>query len=343
MAKDEAQCFGGSKGMNEFVAYLACAIGIALPTVPGLIQLGSAKKEALKIDQRYSRDPRYMGFSWRRTVDPIIANATSERVPFLNRKNEFARISGDTTLPNGTLVNDIVLSRGNFHAGKHSSLLDVYAQGEAQIDADSHVRCLAADRNAILGDRSIVTRWVDVGGDLQVGRFCDLGASASAAGTLTVDAGTRFRRMFAVPVAVSGDTNAPAPIVDKGPRRGSTLLIKAGDTTQGDMIVPHDIEVGDGAVVNGSINAGGDIRIGTGAQILGNVIARGSVTAGQRSKILGHIFADRNIAIAAAATVGSAKFPKTVQSTEALQLAPGATVYGWVICERGGTTVVIGA
>jgi predicted acyltransferase (DUF342 family) len=329
--------------MIEFAAYVACAVGIALPTIPGLIQLRSLKKDAMTIDQRYTRDPRYLGASWRRTVDPILQNATSERVEFLKRKNEFAQISNDTTLPNGAMVTDVLLSRGSFRTGKQASLVDVYAKGAVQIGSDSHVRCLAADGSTTIGDRTVVTRWLDVAGDLHVGRFCDLGASASATGTLTIGSGTRFRRLFATPVAVAGDADAPATVADKRERRGSTLVIRPGENVPGDIIVPRDVEIGNDAVVNGSITAGGDVRIGSGARVQGNVIARGNATVGQRATVLGHIFSDRSIAVASAATVGNPHYPKTVQSAETLQLAPGATVYGWAICERGGTAVVIGA
>jgi predicted acyltransferase (DUF342 family) len=329
--------------MIEVLAYVACAFGIVLPTIPGLIQLRSSKKDSMTIDQRYTRDPRYMGTSWRRTVDPILQGAPDERVPFLHRENEYAQIGGDATLPNGSTITEVMLSRGSFRCGKQTTLLDVYAKGEVEIGPDSHVRCLAADKNTVVGDRTVITRWIDVEGNLKVGHFCDLGASASATGTLTVDSGTRFRRMFATPVVVAGDANAPAAVVDARPRRGSTLVIKPGEQIQGDVIVPRDVEIGDGAVVDGSVTAGGNVYVGSGASITGSTIARGDVTVGQRARILGHIFSDRNVAIASDASIGSAANPRTVQSAEALQLAPGATVYGWVICERGGTTVVVGA
>lgn len=342
MGEDRTQHLRESPDMIELTAYIACAVGIALPTIPGLLQLRQARKDSITIDQRYSRDPRYMGTSWRRTVDPILESASGERVPFLKRKGEFASVMADATLPNGALVNDVILARGSFSAGRAASLLDVYAKGTVVIGPDSHVRCLAADNTTTIGDRTVVTRWVDVEGDLSVGRFCDLGASASATGRLTVDSGTRFRRMFAAPVVVAGASTAPAA-ADKRLRRGSTLIVKPGEKVAGDVIVPHDVEIGDGALIDGSITAGGDVRIGSGVQIHGSVISRGHTTIGQRSIVLGHIFGDRSVAIASSATIGTAEYPKTVQSTEALQLAPGARVYGWVICERGGTTVVIGA
>jgi cytoskeletal protein CcmA (bactofilin family) len=331
--------------MNEIAIYVACAVGALWPTIPGLIELRFSKGEPIRVDQQYIRDPRYLGKAWRSTVDPIIAKGRpGDRVPFMKRRDEFASLVSDEQLPDNMSVSDVVLAQGSFHAGAHASLLDVFASRIAEIGADSQVRCLAADDNVKLGERTLVTRWVDVEGDLHAGPGCDLGSSASATGTLIVGAGSHFRRLFGAPI-IAGGGDAPQSTIPawKRSRGNSTRSIASGEKVDGDVVATGDVILGAGAVVNGNIRAGAGIFVGPAARVQGNVIARGDVAIGQRAAVTGHVYSDCNVAIATGAAIGRKDDPKTVQAVEGLQMAPGATIYGWAICERGGQITAIGA
>jgi predicted acyltransferase (DUF342 family) len=329
--------------MNELAIYLACAAGIALPTIPGLIQLRASKGQTTRIDQQYTRDPRYLGKAFRRTVQPMLTRCQpGERVAFLHRKEEFARVEQSVQLRSDAVADDVLLSRGDVEIGGHASLLDVFAVGHVEIGPDSQVRSLAADKGAALGDRTIVTRWIDVEGDLRVGRYCDLGSSASATGTIAIDAGTHFRRLFATRISVNGSSVPQSSTTQQG-STGRKRVVSEGSIIDGDLIDHRDVIVEDGAAIAGSIKCDGSVRLGTNARVQGSIIARGDVTIGEHATVLGHVFSERTVALASGASVGSADDLKTVQASDGMQLSGGVTIYGWAICERGGSTVALGA
>jgi predicted acyltransferase (DUF342 family) len=330
--------------MNEIAIYFACAAGVALPTVPGFIQLRVSKGDVMRIDQQYTRDPRYLGKAWRKAVRPMLTRChPGERVPFLLRKNEFARVEQEVYLTGNVFEQDVLLARGDVRAEGHASLLDVFAAGHIAIGPDSEARSLAADNGASIGDRTLVTRWIDVEGDLEVGRYCDLGSTASATGAITVEPGTHFRRMFAPRIAVGGLSTQLQPLSPRERDPKNARVIKSGELVEGDVIERRDVVVSDGGAVAGSIKCEGNVRLGTSSQVQGSVIARGNVTMEPHATVLGHVFSERSVALAGGATVGSPGDLKTVQATDGMQLSPGATIYGWAICERGGTTVAGGA
>jgi len=343
MGEDGPQ-HGGGEIVNEFAIYLACAAGILLPTIPGLLQLRMEPDDAIRVDERYIRDPRYLGKTFREAAAPILETSQiGTRFPFLNRRDEYARIEGDVVLPDQSKVDDVLLARGSVRVGDHTSLLDVYAVGRLDLGSDCLVRCIAAGGDVTLGERTTITRSIDVDGSLTIGRGCDLGASASATGTITVHSGSQFRRMYASRILFAGSADTIPETRSSEERSASMIVVGPGERYEGDLRAPDDVEIGQGAVVTGSITAGGNVFVAADGTVHGNLIARGDASLGQGSHVLGHVFSNSNVVIASAATIGSVESPKTVESAESLLIAPGATIHGWVICERGGTAVVIGA
>jgi hypothetical protein len=328
--------------MIEWAAYALCGAGIALPTLPGLLQLRLPHNQSVTVDPHYSRDPRYLGRSFRAKAEPVLKSNVTGRVQFLDRRDEFALVKDGIVLEGNAPVRDVLLSRSTLRTGPLAVLADAYAQGPVDIGSESSLRALAADGDTTVGVGTTFHRWIDVDGNLTVGAHSDLGYSASATGSLTLGPGTRFHRLYALPVAVAAGANAQ-PSQRSAVLRTSALIVESGRTHDGDAIAPHDVVVGDRAVVNGTITSGGNVVVGAGSRIEGNIIARGDVTLEADTFVGGHIFSDRTIAVGARATIGSAGAPKTVESLEALYLAPGATIFGWVICEGGGTAAGIGS
>jgi predicted acyltransferase (DUF342 family) len=144
--------------------------------------------------------------------------------------------------------------------------------------------------------------------------------------------------MYANPVSVSPGTSATQP-PDYGKPRRSTLVIEDGDSVNDDIIAANDVILGKGAVVTGTISCGGNLVVGPGARIGGSLIARGHIWLGSRATVHGHVFSDRTIVVSAGSTIGTADTPKTMEGADSVSLAPGVTIFGWVICEHGGMTV----
>ncbi len=329
--------------------YLAYAVMVLLPLLPGLLELRvAADDDPLKIDASYARDPRFLGKSMRAKVEPILDAAVGEaRVPFLNRKDEFARVTDGLASPDREQLSEIVLSRGAFRVGDHSEMLDVYARGEIELGAYARLRTLAGDRDARIGSHAHVVRWIDVGGNCEIGGASELGQSVSASGRLEVGPGVHFNRLFGKPIAVVSSARAELRALELGPlivrtatarRLVKKLVVDAGADLEGDVIAADEVEVGAGAIVRGSIKAGGSVTLREGACVCGNIVARDTVTLERDATVLGHIFGDGDVVLHGGALVGDRHAPKTIHASRNATIAAEACIFGWLIAERGGTT-----
>ena len=331
--------------------YAVFFCGVLLPMLAGFIELRhGSDDQALRIDQAYARDPRFLGNSFRSKADPFIAEAkVGSRTQFLARKSEFAIVVSDIALPDGERMSDILLSLGPIATGRSVSLLDVYGRARIILGDESSVRALVAGSDARLGDATVVGRWVDVERNLIVGRGCDLGQSASAGGHVTLGDGTLFKRVFGNPVMVGSEGIVPSPddsgvqvsMVPSGIRDFGTALsgIAPGDQCKSDIVARGNLAVGANATIYGSIKAAKDVIVGSGARVYGNIVSRGSIEVGPGARIFGHVFADLDVQIDAGAVIGTAGRPKTLYAGRHASLGHGSSTYGWVITERGGRAI----
>jgi len=335
---------------TETIIYAIYALAVVLPLLPGLLELRNASDDdPLKIDASYARDPRFLGKSMRNKVIPIMKETAGEdRVPFLNRKHEFAHVVDGLESGDRSTIDDIVLSRGPFSVGDRSVLLDVYAQGPVSVGAASRLRTLAADRGAVFGPGTQVVRWIDVEGDCAIGGGSELGQSVTASGRLILGPDVRFNRLFGRPIAVESSQRAEIRALSTGPilsthasdrRRVKAMSVAQGETIEYDIVATGDVEVGAEATVTGSIKAGGTVTIKERAAVLGNVVARGSVIIERDGTIYGHIFGNRDVTLHAGALMGDRHAPKTLHASGIVRLIEGATIFGWLIAERGGRSL----
>ncbi len=334
----------------QALIYVGFVFGIFLPMLAGLIELHhGSDDQALRIDQAYARDPRFLGSSFRSKADPVIAaTPPGTRLQFLARKSEFAIVVRDIELPDGERMNDILLSLGPIVAGKSSTLLDVYGRARIVLGDGSYVRALVAGADARLGTGTIVGRWVDTERNLLVGRSCDLGQSASAGGRVILGAGTVFKRIFGKPVTVGDDgsdisseeSGVAVSMVPTGIRElgNNVSAIAPGDRVKSDIVARGNVAIGANASLYGSIKASKNVIVGSEARIYGNVVSRGRVDVGPGARIFGHVFADTDVALGPGAVVGTAARPKTLYAGRSAILTAGSLTYGWVITERGGWT-----
>jgi len=344
---------GPEQRLDTAIAALAIVAGFAalvfLPMLPGLLELRrSADATSLTIDQNYSRDPRYMGKSFREKISNVLQSAPMHtRMPFLNRSKEYGRIVPSLNLDDGENWTDAVLSKGAVTTGKRVHLVDLYAQGDVRIGAGSTLRALAADGDVQLESNVSVIRWIDGEKDVRVGPNANLGHSLSAVGAVELGNNVRFSRICGNPVVVGQprvDRRGPAPdagswpLGNKRKTATTTVTIGRGESVETDLVTRSNVEVLEGGVVKGSIK-GDDVIVGPNAVVYGNVVARGDVMVRDGGAIRGHVFAEGSVFLSRDSVVGSAGRSKTLYSSRNVELADGATVFGWVICEGDGTTV----
>ncbi|MDE2571706.1 MAG: hypothetical protein KGM44_04170 [bacterium] len=342
--------------MSEALIYVVFAIGIVLPMAAGLIELAARRDDAaLPVDESYSRDPRYLGKSLREKAQLLTKKApVGVRVPYLARKQEFARVMDRLDLPNRGRFEDVVLARGPVVVGRDAALLDVYAEAGASLGANVRLRTLAADGDASVGEGVSMERWADVEGNFTIGGDADLGRSACASQALIIGVNSRFLRLFGRPVTVGAPADAAAaagptaervPMLSSGDREiaVSTNELAAGETLIGDIICTNSVQLGPNSTIRGCVKSDRDITVGEGARVYGNLVAHGSILLGRGSIVFGHLFAEESLSIASGAIVGSAELPKTAYGGASIELEAGARIYGWAITEGDGATVAAGA
>ncbi len=311
----------------EALVYAAFAAALAIPALPAALELRSRRDaSALALDPEYAMNPRYLGKSFRHKIAAAIAGArTGSEIRFLDRANERARIVDGQELPAGAHAEYALLARGAVSTGERARLTDVYSAGHVQIGSGTQLRTLVADGETSLAQDVTIARWVDSEGDLRIGARCAIAHSASSGGMCTLESGVAFRRLFGSPI-VAG--SKPEPLA---PAPATEIL----DT---DTISTDSVEIRAGSVHTGSIKSGGDVIVRAGARIDGSIVARGSVRLERSAAVGGHVFSERSIAIGENAVVGAPGGAKTVYASGNISLSPGATIYGWIICEGQGET-----
>lgn len=328
------------------------ALLLLVPFLPGIRELRRPKDdEPIRIDETFTRDPRYFGNALRQKLAPFLEERPPElpaRMEIELRKPEILAVFDDLHVPEGAREDALAVALGAAAVGRDARLAETWVRGDAELESGAVVRALACDGQLTLGAGAKIQRWVDVEGHLLAEPGADLGLSASAAGVLRLSQGCAFRRLWGRPVFVRGEPGqepaesqeaaaAPETIEDEviWGRRG--LSLPRGFRLERDLVALTDVRIGPGATVLGTIKAHGSIDVGDGARIRGNLIARRGVTTGRNVRVAGNVFAERDVVLGPGTQVGRKGGIKTVYAAGHIRLEPAAAVLGWVIAERGGT------
>ena len=269
----------------------------------------------------------------------------------LNGPAEFLR---RVATPDGTIGRLVVTNQPIAFPGRETFLYEVYARERFVGGPDAVYRALLTERDAELGARSRVLRWLHVEGDVVLGESIDLEGRASAAGTMWLGPDVRFKRIRASRVVVGREDLAPpaamAPAVASSMRLpraarqlrgfirvGGDLTIPPGATFVGTLVVYGDVTIGAGARVAGSIKAHGNCTLGARAAVDGSVVARGDVQLGEGASVGAPVIAERTATISSGATIGRPDSPSSL-TAEYVTLHSGAQIFGAVSAGTAGNT-----
>ncbi|MBV6520068.1 MAG: hypothetical protein MNPFHGCM_00173 [Gemmatimonadaceae bacterium] len=259
------------------------------------------------------------------------------------------------TAADGTVGCVVTSARAIELPGGETFLYEVCVRDRFTGGADAAYRALLTERDAQLGPRSRVLRWLHVEGDVVVGEGSDLMGRASSSGTMRLGEGVRFTRLRAARIlAGSGEPDepqVPPPVIQntvKLPRTArqlrafvrvdGDLVIAAGATFPGTLVVRGHVRIGDGARIGGSIKAHGDCVLGASAVVNGSVVARGDVHLGASSRVGAPVIAEGRATVGEGAAIGNAMGPASLVADAAV-LHRGAQIFGCVSARLGGETV----
>jgi len=320
------------------------ALLLALPFLPGLRELRQPKDaEPIRIDESFTRDPRFFGNSLREKLAPFLEGLPElpARLAIELRRPETLAVYADLRVPEGAHEDALVVALGVAVLERGARLDETWIRGDADVGPGAHVRALACDGQATLREGARILRWIDVEGHLLAEAGSDLGLSASAAGAVRLSPGCAFRRIWGRPVFVRGEAVRPAPderltIEDEVVWGRTRLSLPPGFHLEKDVVALTEVRIGRGAVLSGTIKAHGPIVLGEGVRVRGHLISRKRIEIGSGARIFGNVFAEGDVDIGSGAHVGRKGGTKTVYSGGRVRIGPGAAVLGWLIAERGG-------
>lgn len=256
--------------------------------------------------------------------------------------------------PDGTIGRLVLTTHPIALTGGETFLYEVYARERFIGGPDAAYRALLTERDAELGARSRVLRWLHVEGDAVIGDGVSLEGRASSGGTMWLGTGVSFRRLRGGRVVVGreepNEIRPLTPVIAntlKLPRsarqlRGfvrvaGDLTIPAGATFAGNLVVYGNVTIGEGARVGGSIKSHGDCTVGGRAIIDGSVVSRGDLQLCEDSRVGMPAIAEGRATILAGAAIGRADCPSSL-TAESVVLHTGAQIHGAVSARTGGLT-----
>jgi predicted acyltransferase (DUF342 family) len=331
--------------VNAHVPVLVGLFGLSLP-LPFVLAVREMRwprdKMSLPLDDEYVRNPRQFALALREHLGPYLSERQEGVEVLLRRRERVAFHEALEVPPNGTVKGILMLS-GALATGPGASLQEAWVQGNATLAERATVRGLACDGDLSLGARSTVGRWIDSEHDTRVGEDCDLGMSATSAGTLSISPRCSFRRLWGRPIRTLGtppreETGATSRrIEDEVVWADDRLSIPPGARLSSGVVVHGALHIGEGADIGGTVKADGEIVIGSSVRIRGNVIGRRSMQIGNATRIDGNVFAERDISVGPSVEIGREEGFKTVYAAGSVLLGAGSSIYGWIVAERGGT------
>lgn len=341
---------------------LAAMAWLLLPLIPALRELlHPADAEALTQVGHDAGDLAIFATGFRRYLERELASGDDPATPGqLRDGTPLLQLTGQTDVlrraatPEGAVASLVLVNEPVVLPGNETFLYEVYARDRFVGGSDAVYRALLVERDAELGPRSRVLRWLHVEGDAVVGDAAVLEGRASVAGTMWLGANVQFGRVVAARIVSGPDDpripTAMEPVLASTmklprtakPQRGfvridGDLEIPAGTSLVGHVVVYGNVSVGEGARVAGSIKSHGDCRIGRSAVVQGAIVARRSVHLGEGARSAGPVIAERDITLASGASVGRPDAPSSLTG-ERVTVHPGSQVFGAISARREGTT-----
>jgi predicted acyltransferase (DUF342 family) len=336
---------------------LGFSLLIVLPFIPGLIEVYWPRdRYPLPVDTSYAKDPRYFGIAARR----ILADALDiDGVPpgaheAVMSKPETIVVADTAIVPENGEQAEILVARGELTVGEQAVCSgELFARDAARIGRGALIRTLSCESDVRLEDAVRLERWLDAEGDVFAGDTCDLGVSASAAGTLTIGDRVRFSRLFGAPVTTTGFTgdegSVPPPalpaftdvdeirtIEDLAEFHRDDLVIAAGEEHPRPLVVRGDLTVESGGVLGNSARVYGDLRLEDDTVVHGDLFVEGDVHVGERAIVRGNLFSQARIDLSRGARIGCPGLCKSLIGKREIRLAADVAVHGYIQTDGRG-------
>ncbi|KMN81492.1 hypothetical protein VK98_13485 [Chromobacterium sp. LK11] len=326
--------------MMAFLYLLGAAALIALPLLPGLLELlRKTDTTALGINRLHTGTADVFARGYRRRLDALDSGEW--------RQDWNARLdaAGQAGRP---VVDEEVLAAGELRIPAHFSFLkEIHCDDNIVAAQGVILRSVLADGKLKLGPDSSILRWAGAG-DMDIAPGAQLFGRAVAEHRLDIAGPVRFQRIQAAAIRMGGELRRLPPArplreVDienlRTPHPFNAEMRRAvvdGDfrlpensLLRGHLVVRGGLSVGPGCRIEGSVKASGPVRLARGVLVDGAVISDHSIVCREDCRLLGPVVADRFVAIGAHSALGAPDSPNTVSSRLVL-LTPPLIAHGTI-------------
>lgn len=234
---------------------------------------------------------------------------------------------------------------------------EVYCAGQLYAGADATFRAVYVGTDLILGDRSIVARWLHSQGHVHIGRDSQIYGRVSSVSSITIAGGTRFERLNAPLIrSISDDlptTAAAAPATAPRPWEPADELHRLDEHTllaMRSLALDDGLDLASAVVCRDTLRIGRDSRvrrnlkarralhIGAGSRVEGALVCEGPLHVGSGARIAGPIISETEVVLASGVIVGSEEHPTTITAPR-ITLAEACQIAGSVWASDLGLVV----
>ena len=317
---------------------LLFVILLILPFAVSMLSQKKSREAALYVKNDNVRDPRYFSNSFRYLVENGI-NRENRTVQM--SKLEPYLLADELT---GNACGAIVIAETRFRPlGIAVFSKEIYAAASARIPEQTYLRAIAClDELELLRNCSVI-RWADSEKQMIVHPGCMLGINASSAERLRIAPGCTFRRLYAPEILIGLETVSPAhqpvDMTVYTQRWIDAEFVEPQSVVKKTIVSEFSLDIGEGAVVMGSLKSTHNIYLHKNARVNGNVIADGLLILDEGARILGTAFSQDSILVGPEAEIGVPPRIKSLIARKFIMLCETARVYGYVGCEVDSVTI----
>ncbi|MFH1879868.1 MAG: polymer-forming cytoskeletal protein, partial [Bacillota bacterium] len=311
---------------------------LILPFVVSLLSVRKSREASLYVKSDNVRDPRYFSNSFRALVEKG-----------LDRQNRTVKMSKLEPFQYaeelaGNVCNTLVIAEHRFRpVGVSSFLKEIYAASSAVIAPNTSLRAIACLDELELGENCEVIRWADSDKQMIVMNGCKLGMSATSATRLRIGPDCTFRRLYAPEIVIglhTADTaRFPVDTAVFEERWTNPEGVRANETVNQTIVTEYSLEIGEGAVIMGSIKSNHHIYIHQNARVNGNVVADGAIILDSGARVLGTVFSQDSILVGPGVEIGVKPKIKSLIARKSVTLCETAKVFGYIGCEIDSVTI----
>lgn len=354
--------------MSILAFFVLLLLLMMLPFVPGILEIWRKQDaQPLRVARRYDVNIHYFANRFRDYINTHFAHdLAGMRSQLQTKQGELEDGSHYCLLPREAAI---AFERDERHAqvttrmfiadadlalpGAMSYLNELYANG-AITGADENIyRAMLAGTDIVLGQNSMLLRWMHATGDIRITNGCVMYGRVSADKRIVIAPQSRFRRLNAPQILFGKQLPPPSTPqvykevqpkdlkvkVEVGAGRWlieDDLELADNSCIHANLVVTGGLHLGNNCEIHGSIKSHKTLYINAGCVIHGSVVSMQDIHIGTDTSLKGPLISEAHIHIDANCRIGTAALPTTV-SAEEIHIQGDCVAHGTVWARSAGT------